>query len=52
MDGPVACIRKGRGAYRVFVGKPERRGQIRTPRHRWELISQNGSTRNRMGGMD
>jgi len=52
MDGPVVCIRKGRGAYGVFVGKPERKRQIRRHRHRWELISQNGSTRNRMGGMD
>jgi hypothetical protein len=24
MEGPVANIGKGRGVYRVFVGKPER----------------------------
>jgi len=52
MDGPVACIEKGRGAYRVSVGKPERKGQLRRPGHRWEEKLQTGSTRNRMGGMD
>jgi len=36
MDGPVECTGKGRVAYRVFVGKPERKGQLRRPRHRWE----------------
>jgi len=36
MDRPVACVQKGRGTYRVSVGKPERKGQLRRPRHRWE----------------
>jgi hypothetical protein len=27
---------KGRGAYRVFVGKPEGRRPLGRPRHRWE----------------
>jgi hypothetical protein len=32
----VARIGEGRGAYRVFVGKPERRRPLGGPRHRWE----------------
>jgi len=52
MDGAVECIRKGRGAYRVFVRQPDRKGQLRRPRYKWKLKLQNGSTKNRMGGMD
>jgi hypothetical protein len=25
-----------KGAYRILVGKPERKGQLGRPRHRWE----------------
>jgi hypothetical protein len=28
MDGPVACIDKGRGAYMLFVGKSERKRKL------------------------
>jgi hypothetical protein len=34
--GHVARMRKGRGVYRVLVGKPEERSPLRRPRHRWE----------------
>jgi hypothetical protein len=30
----VACIGKRRGAYRVLVGKPERRRPLEKPRYR------------------
>jgi hypothetical protein len=32
----VAGIGKGRGAYRVLVGKPEGKRPLGRPRHRWE----------------
>jgi hypothetical protein len=32
----VARIREVRGAYRILVGKPEARGALGKPRHRWE----------------
>jgi hypothetical protein len=31
----VARIRKERNAYRILVGKPERKRQLERPRHRW-----------------
>jgi hypothetical protein len=31
----VACMGEGRGAYRILVGRPERR-PLGRPRHRWE----------------
>jgi hypothetical protein len=34
--GHVACMRKGRGVYRVLVGKPERKRPLGRPRRRWE----------------
>jgi hypothetical protein len=34
--GHVARMRERKGAYRVLVGKPERRRQLGRPRHRWE----------------
>jgi hypothetical protein len=33
--GHVARIRSSRGAYRVLVGKPERRGSLGRPRRSW-----------------
>jgi len=33
--GHVACIGEERGEYRVLVGKPEGRGPLGRPRHRW-----------------
>jgi hypothetical protein len=34
--GHVACMGKRRGAYRVLVGKPERRNAYGTHKRRWE----------------
>jgi hypothetical protein len=34
--GHVARMGKGRGAYRIFVGRPEGRRPLGRPRHRWE----------------
>jgi hypothetical protein len=34
--GHVARMRSKRNAYRVFVGTPEKKRQIESPRHRWE----------------
>jgi len=31
----VTCIGEERGVYRVLLGKPEGRGPLRRPRHRW-----------------
>jgi len=31
----VALMVKNRGAYRVMVGKPEGKGPLGRPRHRW-----------------
>jgi hypothetical protein len=32
----VACMGKGRGVYRVLVGRPKRKRPLGRPRHRWE----------------
>jgi len=34
--GQVACMREGRSVYRVLVGRPEGKRQLRRPRRRWE----------------
>jgi hypothetical protein len=34
--GLVACMGEGRGVYRVFVGKPERKRPLCRPRCRWD----------------
>jgi hypothetical protein len=34
--GHVACMGKGRGAYRVLVGRPKGKRPLARPRHRWE----------------
>jgi len=31
----VACTRERRVAYRILVGKPDRRRQLGKPKHRW-----------------
>jgi hypothetical protein len=36
MAGHVAWIGERKGAYRVLVGKRERKKPIGRPRHRWE----------------
>jgi hypothetical protein len=35
--GHVACMGKGRGVYRVLVGRPEGKRPLGRPRHRWEI---------------
>ena len=32
----MACMREGRGVYRVLVGKPEGKRPLGRPRRRWE----------------
>jgi len=32
----VACMREGRGVYRVLMGKPEGKRPLGRPRRRWE----------------
>jgi hypothetical protein len=32
----VACMGERKGAYRIFMGKPEERRPLGRPRHRWE----------------
>jgi hypothetical protein len=34
--GHVACMGEGRGAYRILVGRPEKRRPLGKPRRRWE----------------
>ena len=34
--GHVAVMGKGRGAYKVLVGKPEEKRQLGRPRRRWD----------------
>jgi hypothetical protein len=34
--GHVACLGERGGAYRILVGKPERKRPLGKPRHRWE----------------
>jgi hypothetical protein len=34
--GHVACMGEGRNMYRILVGKPEGKGPLEIPRHRWE----------------
>jgi len=36
MAGHVACTGERKGAYRVLVGKPERKKPTGRPRRRWE----------------
>jgi len=36
--GHVACMGDRRCAYRVLVGRPERKRPLRRSRHKWEVI--------------
>jgi hypothetical protein len=36
--GHVACIHKIRKAYKILIGKPERKRPLGRPRHRWGII--------------
>jgi hypothetical protein len=38
MAGQVGCIGERKGAYRVLVGKPQRKKSIGRPRRRWGII--------------
>jgi len=48
----VACTGKGRGMYRVFVGKTEGRRSLGRPRCRWEDNIKMDLQEMRCGGMD
>ena len=58
--GHVARMGKGRGVYRILVGKPEGRRPLGRPRRRWEDNNNNNNNNNnkmdlqevRCGGMD
>jgi hypothetical protein len=39
--GLVTCIGNTRYAYKILVGKPERKGQLVIPGRRWEDIKMN-----------
>jgi hypothetical protein len=34
--GHVACVREDRKVYKVLAGKPEGKGPLGSPKHRWE----------------
>jgi len=50
--GHVACMGERRGAYRVFVGKPEGKRPLGRPRHRWEDNIKMNLQEVGCGGMD
>jgi hypothetical protein len=50
--GPVACTGEGRGAYRILVGRPERRRPLGRPRCRWEDNIKTDLQEVRWEGMD
>jgi hypothetical protein len=48
----LTCSTYGRRAYKILVGKPEGKGHLGMPRHRWEVnrrIVANLKERRRMG---
>jgi len=50
--GHVARVGKGRGMYRVMVGKPEGKRPLGRPRHRWEDNIKMDLQKVGCGGMD
>jgi hypothetical protein len=46
--GHIAGMREKRNAYRILLGKPERKRPLGKPRHRWENIKMD-LKRHRMG---
>jgi hypothetical protein len=50
--GHVARMGERRNAYRIFVGKPEEKGQLGRPRRRWEDNIRMDLRKIRWGGMD
>ena len=50
--GHVAHIGEGRGIYRVWMGKPEGKGQLWRPRCRWEDNIKMDLQEMGCGGMD
>jgi hypothetical protein len=48
----VARMGEGRGAYRIFVGRPEGRRPLGRPRFRWEDNIKMGLQEVELGGMD
>jgi hypothetical protein len=49
--GHVAFMGERRGAYRLFVGKPEGKRPLGRPRHRWEDNIKMGLQETGCGGM-
>jgi hypothetical protein len=43
---------KGRGVYRVLVGKPEGKRPLRRPRHRWGIVLRWIFRKRDVGGID
>jgi hypothetical protein len=51
MGGTCSTYGERRGAYRIFVGKPEGRRPLGRPRFKWEdNITKSGSSRSGNGG--
>ena len=50
--GNIACMGERRGVHRVLVGKPEGKGPLGKPRHRWEDNIKMDLQEVRCGGMD
>ena len=48
----MARMEEGRGVYRVLVGKPEGKGPLGKPRHRWEVNIKMDLQEVGCGGMD
>jgi len=48
----VACMREGRGMYRVLVGKPDGKRPLGKPRRRWENNIKMDIQEVGWGGMD
>jgi hypothetical protein len=46
----VTCMEKGRGLYRVVMGKPGEKKPLGRPRRRWEDNSKSGSSGSGMWG--
>jgi hypothetical protein len=48
----VACVGEMRNAYRILVGKPQRKRPLRKPRRRWENNIKMNLKEIGFGGMD
>jgi hypothetical protein len=50
--GHVASVGEERNAYRILVGKPERKGPLGSPKPRWEDNIKMGLREIRWGGIN